>query len=176
MATHHGGRHVAYAITGAKGDGVVRVCTNDNDDRTLLKGMQGKVKDVAFSYARDCILLGCVDEEGSLFVFKILTEPKLASEPVLQVRGRPAEPRPDDYHRIIWCPYLSREPEDGVPASRLLVTTRNNIAEMWQVSTVLDHLGSAGPHDGARARQVKGGSVAIGGKSCFYFSKFGAGV
>ena len=153
-SVHKSGVFVAYAIlTPGKNEGVVRVLNQKTEQRTLLKGMKGRVKDLAFAHTLDEIILGCVDEVGNLFVFLIKNSPNesdLLHEKILQVNG--TEPtHPNDHHRIIWCPYLPEEDEvedpscdSGSPA-KLLVLTHNEVATMWNVSMVVESKG-AGPH------------------------------
>jgi hypothetical protein len=49
------GRFLAYAIVtpGKSSEGVVRVVHRKTEERTLLKGMKGKVKDVAFAHTKN---------------------------------------------------------------------------------------------------------------------------
>lgn len=53
-AVHKNGDFVAYGIlTPNKNEGVVRVLNMKNQNRALLKGMKGRVKDLAFAHTED---------------------------------------------------------------------------------------------------------------------------
>ena len=72
VAVHKLGNFYAYGIVSpGKNTGMVRVVLKTTDQRVLVKGMKGKVKDLAFSHSLDQIILGVVDEFGNLFVFQI---------------------------------------------------------------------------------------------------------
>lgn len=48
----------------------VRICNRKTADRTLLKGFNGRVIDIAFAFASS-VVLGIVDEVGGIFVYDI---------------------------------------------------------------------------------------------------------
>lgn len=50
---------------------MVRVATHDSSMRALIKEMSGQVQDIAFAHNYNTVILACVDEEGSLFVYNI---------------------------------------------------------------------------------------------------------
>lgn len=50
---------------------MVRVASTDSRLRALIKEMNGQVQDLSFAHIYGTVILGCVDEEGSLFVHKI---------------------------------------------------------------------------------------------------------
>lgn len=50
---------------------MVRVAHTDNHVRALIKEMNGQIQDLAFAHIYNQVVLGCVDEEGSLFVHKV---------------------------------------------------------------------------------------------------------
>ena len=53
----------------AKQTGVVRVVYRKTQDRVLLKGMTGRIKDLAFSHCRDKIYLAGMVTKEILFHF-----------------------------------------------------------------------------------------------------------
>ena len=89
VATHNSGDWFAYGIyAAAKGTGVVRVVYRKTQDRVLLKGMQGRIEDLAFSHCRDKIYLAVIDSAGTLFVFNVWMEASnLQTSLMLEVRG-----------------------------------------------------------------------------------------
>ena len=91
VATHNSGEWFAYGIyAAAKGTGVVRVVSRKTQDRVLLKGMVGRIEDLAFSHARDKIYLAVVDSAGTLFVFNVWMDAaanNLQTSLVLEIRG-----------------------------------------------------------------------------------------
>ncbi len=113
---HHGqllsatNKLLAYAIvTPGKREGVVRVTHRKSGQRTLLKGMRGKVKDLAFARIKGGeSILGCVDEVGNLFVFSIAenADQTLKTQVVLQVNrdsdATSTGDADDVVRRLIW--------------------------------------------------------------------------
>jgi len=167
-----GGKLLAYAImTSGKHEGFVRVQHRKSGERTLLKGMRGKVKDLAFARSageNTPSVLGVVDEMGTLFVFSVqeTADGKLKTETMLQVnRDEGVKSDADDLRRIIWCPHVpdgdedSAEDSDDPSPARLLVLTHNDVAEMWNVDIVLrDHAPITGP---ITSSQVKSGMLRV---------------
>lgn len=47
------------------------MASRDSEQRALLRGMKGQIQDIAFAYIPTQYILGCVDEEGSLFVHNV---------------------------------------------------------------------------------------------------------
>ena len=128
-----------------KNTGMVRVVNKKTDQRVLLKGMKGVVKDLAFAHCLDKIILGIVDEFGNLFVFRMLENSSTdadeqQTELLLQINSN-STTRDHQIHRLLWCPYLPDEgEEDGDSSARLLVLTHGSVAEMWNIDLVLrDH-------------------------------------
>jgi hypothetical protein len=52
-------------------NGVVRVVNRESSERSLLKGMEGMVQDIAFAHIPTEVILACVDEYGNLLVHQI---------------------------------------------------------------------------------------------------------
>lgn len=50
---------------------MVRVTNLETNQRALIKEMNGVVQDISFALIPQQIVLGCVDEEGSLFVYNV---------------------------------------------------------------------------------------------------------
>lgn len=149
VSVHLSGNYLAYSLRVFNcPSGMVRVLKPQTGERTLVKGMTGEVKDLAFSYSSTDVLLACVDEIGSLYVYEIIEQDgKLNGNSVVQII-RPHDTIPSDYHRIIWCPYIPEEPcsmdeENSIEdVSKLLVVTHNEEAEIVNIDIVTKHYGN----------------------------------
>ena len=120
VAVHKSGTYFAYAIVSpGKNTGMVRVVQKKTDQRVLVKGMKGKIKDLAFAHCLDQIILGVVDEFGNLFVFRIEqirdddsdNDKPLLTEMLVQVMASQKDSNLDE-HRLLWCPYLPENSDD----------------------------------------------------------------
>jgi len=141
VSAHISGTYIAYAITTpGKNQGVIRIVNRTTDDRILMKGMRGAVKDLGFAHVKDEVIIGCIDELGNLFVHRVIESSSgMASERIVEVvRDGP----PSEHHRLIWCPYLPEvadEDDDvGDSAGKLLVITHGEKAEMWNLDMVVE--------------------------------------
>lgn len=75
VSVHLSGNYLAYSLRVFNcPSGMVRVLKPQTGERTLVKGMTGEVKDLAFSYSSTDVLLACVDEIGSLYVYEIIEQ------------------------------------------------------------------------------------------------------
>jgi enhancer of mRNA-decapping protein 4 len=127
-------KYLAYALKGRNGP-VIRVIDPVTTNRTLLKGMVGAVADLSFAGSvSDC--LACVDEAGSLFVWRIRPgQDEIKADLRLYVIRDDVNQSEElilKYHRLMWCPQASNDHEvsvddededDGLPA--LAVTVGN---------------------------------------------------
>lgn len=50
---------------------MVRVTNKKSGKRSLIKELKTEVHDIAFALKSDEVILGCVDFEGTVFVYKI---------------------------------------------------------------------------------------------------------
>lgn len=64
---------MCYVVLSAIGtnNGVVRVVNRESMERSLLKGMEGMVQDIAFAHILSQVILACVDVYGNLLVHQI---------------------------------------------------------------------------------------------------------
>lgn len=92
---------------------MVRVIRNDSNDRILLKGFHGFVRDLSFAFHEQRIMLGAVDEFGHVLVHEIMGS---SAQLILQVM--PANLSSSEIQRIIWCPYVPENPSE--PGERLV--------------------------------------------------------
>lgn len=66
-----------------KDGGLIRVANPETNQRTLIKNTKALVQDISFALTPLQILLGCVDEEGNLFVYNIDNKPDAIMYPFL---------------------------------------------------------------------------------------------
>lgn len=143
LAVHMAGKYLAYGIKGSgKTMGVVRVLNRESSGRTLIKGMDGMVQDIAFAYIPQEIFLACVDQAGNLFVHQVVeNKSNIICTLLLHVVSDKDVNAPIPCHRVVWCPYI---PEDGPKNSvsvyddvaGLLALTRGTKVELWNVPMV----------------------------------------
>jgi enhancer of mRNA-decapping protein 4 len=60
----------SFSAVGTK-NGVIRVVNRESSERSLLKGIEGMVQDIAFAHIPSQVVLACVDEYGNLLVHQI---------------------------------------------------------------------------------------------------------
>ncbi|XP_067007664.2 enhancer of mRNA-decapping protein 4 [Anabrus simplex] len=164
LAVHVAGKYVAYGIKSVgKSTGVVRVVNRDNNERSLLKGMEGMVQDIAFAHIPTQVVLACVDEFGNLLVHQIEEKNGKTECSLLLHVEHSKDPVTNVNHRVIWCPYI---PEEEPPANdevayddvaKLLVLTHGAKAELWNVGVVTSRKG-VGP---LRPENVEEGYLEI---------------
>lgn len=63
---------------------MVRIVNRQNNHRYLCKGMTGAVQDIAFAHIASQVILGIVDEAGTLFVYHIKDTPNALQYPLLK--------------------------------------------------------------------------------------------
>ncbi|KAL4234139.1 enhancer of mRNA decapping 4 [Mactra antiquata] len=150
VAVHRANIYVAYVLKGKTG-GVVRITNRKTAERHLLKDFCGRVIDLAFAHTDD-VLLAVVDEIGNLCVYELVQtdDRKIASTLLLHIQ-RPESTVVSEYHRVIWCPYIPDDSDDSNVtdsstqtdnASRVLVLTNDEKAEIWSVDLVVKEYGS----------------------------------
>ena len=132
---------MAYGIFSAgQQTGVVRIVHRQTEERVLLKGMQGKIEDLAFSHTLGKDYLAIIDSHGTLFVFSVIyhQDGKLKTEAVLEIRGRDYNEENEEIKRVIWCPYLPEDDEsiEEDTNSRILVSINGSVAEIWSMDLV----------------------------------------
>ncbi|XP_069698744.1 enhancer of mRNA-decapping protein 4 isoform X2 [Periplaneta americana] len=147
LAVHVGGKYIAYGIkeglccvsAGSSNSGVVRVVNRESGERSLIKGMEGMVQDIAFAHIPTQVVLACVDEFGNLLVHQIEeTMGKPVCTLLLHVEQN-TDRTPSSNHRVIWCPYIPDDESSDVAyddVAKLLVLTHGPKAEMWNVGMV----------------------------------------
>ncbi|XP_067139323.1 enhancer of mRNA-decapping protein 4-like isoform X1 [Centruroides vittatus] len=150
VSVHLSGSYLAYSLRVYNSpSGMVRILKPQTGERTLVKGMTGDIKDLAFSYSNTDVLLACVDEIGSLYVYEIVEQDgKLMGKSVVQII-QPRDTVASDFHRIIWCPYIPEEPcsideENSLDdVSKLLVVTHNEKVEIVNIDIITKQYGNA---------------------------------
>ncbi|KAM9301724.1 enhancer of mRNA-decapping protein 4 [Gastrophryne carolinensis] len=129
--------YLAYATRGSNGSAMIRVLSVTTAERILLKGITGSVTDLAFAHLNSN-QLSCLDEAGSLFVWRITMENgKLLDETLVHIQ-RPDQTSLNTHRRIIWCPHIPEENEDvsSDDASQTVALLHNDRAEVWDLDIV----------------------------------------
>lgn len=70
-------------------EGMVRIIETKSNERALIKGFSNLIEDVSFAHLYEIIMLGCIDQSGTTYVYVIKKEncssPKLRVFPVFQI-------------------------------------------------------------------------------------------
>lgn len=64
---------------------MVRIVNRQNGHRYLCKGITGVVQDIAFAHISSQVILGIVDEAGTLFVYRIEDTPNALQYPLFVI-------------------------------------------------------------------------------------------
>ncbi|XP_028156608.1 enhancer of mRNA-decapping protein 4 [Ostrinia furnacalis] len=159
LAIHLSGKYLAYSIKAPNAvnpgtwSGMVRVVYNTEpgiDRRALIKGMKGEVQDLSFAHIQKEVVLACIDEHGNFYVHEIeATDSGLRCTLIAEVREETGSL--GAWHRVVWCPYIPDDDDDAPSddVARLLLTTHNNIARMWNIRAAATGSGAAGACGGA---------------------------
>lgn len=142
LAVHLNGHVIAYGMKGKKG-GMIRVTNLESNRRALIREMNGLVQDISFALIPQQIVLACVDEEGSLFVYNI-DDRSDAIECTLLMHVVHPSSQANNY-RVIWCPYVPSYGEDSDTLddpAKLLVLLNGSTVEVWDVSIVNNRYGT----------------------------------
>ncbi|KAM4723054.1 enhancer of mRNA-decapping protein 4-like [Rhinophrynus dorsalis] len=129
--------YLAYAIRGANGSAMVRVLSITTAERILLKGITGGVTDVTFTHLNSN-QLACLDEAGSLFVWRITMENGKIQDDIVVHIQRPDTTPLNNFRRIIWCPYIPDENEENTSeeSSQIVALLHEDKAEVWDLEIV----------------------------------------
>ncbi|XP_073432457.1 enhancer of mRNA-decapping protein 4 isoform X2 [Dendrobates tinctorius] len=129
--------YLAYATRGSNGTAMIRVLSITTAERILLKGITGSVTDLAFAHLNSD-QLACLDEAGSLFVWRLNMENgKIIDEVVVHIR-RPDHIQLNSNRRIIWCPYIPDENEENLSeeSSQTVALLHEDMAEVWDLDII----------------------------------------
>ncbi|KAK3914051.1 Enhancer of mRNA-decapping protein 4 [Frankliniella fusca] len=149
LAVHLSGKFIAFGIqVVSKSESMVRIVNRQNNHRYLCKGITGVVQDIAFAHIATQVILGIVDEAGTLFIYRIEDTPNaLQTKLILHVSQKNVREQIGLIHRLIWCPYIpeedsdTKQPEDEEVAN-MLVVTHGPRAEIWNVEMVVQKHGT----------------------------------
>ncbi|XP_026271713.1 enhancer of mRNA-decapping protein 4 isoform X1 [Frankliniella occidentalis] len=149
LAVHLSGKFIAFGIqVVSKSESMVRIVNRQNNHRYLCKGITGVVQDIAFAHIATQVILGIVDEAGTLFIYRIEDTPNaLQTKLILHVSQKNVRDQIGLIHRLIWCPYIpeedsdAKQPEDEEVAN-MLVVTHGPRAEIWNVQMVIQKHGT----------------------------------
>ncbi|XP_034237010.1 enhancer of mRNA-decapping protein 4 isoform X4 [Thrips palmi] len=149
LAVHLSGKFIAFGIqVVSKSESMVRIVNRQNNHRYLCKGITGVVQDISFAHIASQVVLGIVDEAGTLFVYRIEdTLNALQTKLILHV-SQNIDPKPTGLiHRLVWCPFIPEDdgdtsnPEDEEVAN-MLVVTHGPKAQIWNVEMVTKKYGT----------------------------------
>ncbi|XP_077144241.1 enhancer of mRNA-decapping protein 4 isoform X3 [Ranitomeya variabilis] len=129
--------YLAYAIRGSNGTAMIRVLSITTAERILLKGITGSVTDLAFAHLNSD-QLACLDEAGSLFVWRLNMENgKIIDEVVVHIK-RPDHIQLNSNRRIIWCPYIPDENEENLSeeSSQTVALLHEDMADVWDLDII----------------------------------------
>ncbi|XP_050510521.1 enhancer of mRNA-decapping protein 4 isoform X2 [Diabrotica virgifera virgifera] len=139
VAAHINGKVIAYAMKGKEG-GMVRVTNQETGIRALIKNFKDDIKDIAFAYIREEIILGCVDSEGNILVYKITDETNsISSTLLLHVYHHHRSSISKSNYRLIWCPYVPPIDDDEdvdtvVDPDKMFVVLNGTRASIYNLS------------------------------------------
>jgi len=72
-------------------EGLIRIVQIETNERILIKGFSNVIEDLSFAHLYEIIMLACIDQSGTTFVYVIKEEncatPKLRIFPVFQING-----------------------------------------------------------------------------------------
>ncbi|CAH1995790.1 unnamed protein product [Acanthoscelides obtectus] len=136
VAAHIGGKVIAYCMKGKDG-GMVRITNQETGVRTLIKNLKEDIKDLAFAFSREEIILGCVDSEGNILVYQIEDGPHSITFSLLLHVFHQSPNRGKANFRLIWCPFLPSYEEDADSSDdpeKMFVVLNGNTAEVFNVT------------------------------------------
>lgn len=144
---HKDGEFLAYTLGGEKS--LVRVISRLHQTKGLIRGFTGQVLDICWANISGPVTLACIDESGSLFVYRVVmgpteTEPFSLQRTLLLSYG--AEAIRASRFRVRWCFYVpdsdSSTEDSGLDdLSQLLAITHGNEVQIVNVETVIDKHG-----------------------------------
>lgn len=106
---------------------MVRVTNTDLSQRALIKDISGQAQDLSFAHIYTTVILGCVDEEGNLFVHKVEEKPDaLVCTLMVHIDQKNASISSNTIHRVVWCPFLPEDDDCDEDNSTLLLLTHGN--------------------------------------------------
>ncbi|XP_008200206.1 enhancer of mRNA-decapping protein 4 isoform X2 [Tribolium castaneum] len=139
VAVHINGKIIAYGMKGKDG-GMIRVTNQETNERALIKNLKNDVKDLSFAFSRQQIILGCIDDEGNVFIYEIIDEPSaIKYKQLLHIFHSDVVPHSSPNFRIIWCPYLTcfdEEEETPDDPEKMFVVLNWDKAEIWNFGMI----------------------------------------
>ncbi|KAL5237019.1 hypothetical protein ACI65C_004429 [Semiaphis heraclei] len=144
IALHISEKFIAYGFSSTDAyEGMVRVVKTESNERALIKGFSNLIEDIHFAHLYEIIMLGCIDQSGTTFVYVIKEEscssPKLRVYPVFQINGDPSYCFKNKY-LLSWCQYIPEQVNnlkelEFVPTykGKMLAVVRASDVEIWHV-------------------------------------------
>ncbi|BES88647.1 Enhancer of mRNA-decapping protein [Nesidiocoris tenuis] len=150
LAVHMSGKFIAYGIIARnQPQSVVRVVNQETAQRSLIKGIEGNIEDLAFAFMAERVILASLSSAGTLMVHDIVEyRTGTISCQLLMTATLDGPANSKSLKRVFWCPYIPDDLEskvDDCDDGYLLAVIRDCKVELWNVGTVVKHYGS-GPH------------------------------
>ncbi|XP_040563516.1 enhancer of mRNA-decapping protein 4 homolog [Lepeophtheirus salmonis] len=144
VSVHKKGKYYAHVTAifdqNETGVGAVRVVNRDTGERILIKGIAGKVADIAFAYL-SAVIIGCIDEFGDLYIYSISekSDKKLKADKILEIKyHRNASSK---FNLLSWCPYIhdDEKSQEGMESSFLAISHYKSSEIISVKSLVREH-------------------------------------
>lgn len=120
---------------------MVRVTNPVTGQRALIRGKSSEVLDLQFAHMKSQIMLASI-ETTALHIHKVETLNDNIICTLLLKIDDPVEGHVPKYDKINWCPYVpENETESDNDAGKLLVWTRGNSFQCFNVGMVVDSYG-----------------------------------
>ncbi|XP_026817328.1 enhancer of mRNA-decapping protein 4 homolog [Rhopalosiphum maidis] len=154
IALHISEKYIAYGFSNTDTfEGLVRIIKTDSNERALIKGFSNLIEDISFAHLYEIIMLACIDQSGTTFVYVIkeesCTSPKLRVFPVFQINGDPSYCFKNKY-LLSWCQFIPEQVNhlkdlefDPTYKGKMLAVVRASEVEIWHVGVASNF--TAGP-------------------------------
>ncbi|XP_022170349.1 enhancer of mRNA-decapping protein 4 [Myzus persicae] len=144
IALHISEKYIAYGFSNTDAyEGLVRIVKTESNERALIKGFSNLIEDISFAHLYEIIMLGCIDQSGTTYVYVIKEEscssPKLRVFPVFQINGDPSYCFKNKY-LLSWCQYIPEQVNylkelefEPTYKGKMLAVVRASEVEIWHV-------------------------------------------
>ncbi|XP_029348674.1 enhancer of mRNA-decapping protein 4 isoform X1 [Acyrthosiphon pisum] len=144
IALHISEKYIAYGFSNTDTyEGLVRIVKTESNERALIKGLSNLIEDISFAHLYEIIMLGCIDQSGTTYVYVIKEEscssPKLKAIRVFQINGDPSYCFKNKY-LLSWCQYIPEQVKylkelefEPTYKGKMLAVVRASEVEIWHV-------------------------------------------
>lgn len=144
IALHISEKYIAYGFSNTDTfEGLVRIVQIETNERVLIKGFSNLIEDLSFAHLYEIIMLACIDQSGTTFVYIIKEEscatPKLRVFPVFQINGDPSYCFKNKY-LLSWCQFFPEQVNhlkelefEPTYKGKMLAVVRASEVEIWHV-------------------------------------------